>query len=313
MNLLQSLRQYSQVVADTGDLQAIERFQPQDATTNPALIRKAVVQDDLAHVRRLAVEELRVSGPQAALDALIVAVGSKISRRVPGLVSVEVDVRLSFDAEATVARVQKLAEAFSRAGVEPQKRILFKIAATWEGIQAARVLERMGIRCNLTLLFSLVQAQACADAGVTLISPFVGRISDWHARQQGVSAFAAEDDPGVASVRRIWHWIKAHDYATVVMGASFRNIDQILALAGCDKLTISPALLQALAENEGPVTRQLCSPQVVSDEVLPQEADFRWQLNDDAMASEKLAEGIRLFHADQEALLRELASESRAA
>ncbi len=313
MNLLQALQQHTQVVADTGDLAAIERFKPVDATTNPSLIRKAVALETFRPVRSLAVQRLRQQGPEAALDTLTVAVGSAISTRVPGWVSAEVDVRLSFDSEATVRRVQQLAEGFAAAGVNPQQRILFKIAATWEGIQAARKLEAEGLHCNLTLLFALPQAQACADAGVTLISPFVGRIADWHARQQGVTAFAADEDPGVASVRRIWNWTRAHGYATVVMGASFRNTGQILALAGCDKLTISPALLQALSETEGTVPRQLENPRWLDDTPLPEEASFRWQLNADAMACEKLAEGIRLFDADQQALLEELASEARAA
>ena len=306
MNTLQALQQHSQVVADTGDLSAIERFQPVDATTNPSLIRKAMALDAFQPLRASVAEQLRHQSPEQILDNLTVAVGCAISQRVPGWVSAEVDVRLSFDTQATIARVRQLAEGFAARGVDPAKRILFKIAATWEGIQAARILEAEGLHCNLTLLFSLPQAQACADAGVTLISPFVGRIADWYAQKEGVAGFSAEDDPGVASVRRVWNWMKAHDYATIVMAASFRNTGQILALAGCDKLTISPALLQALQDMDQAVARQLHTPQWQENSPLPDEAAFRWQVNADAMATEKLAEGMRLFAADQQALLEEL-------
>ncbi len=313
MSALQALQQHSLVVADTGNLSAIERFKPVDATTNPSLIRKAMALEAFQPLRASAVEQLRRQSPEQVLDHLTVAVGCAISQRVPGWVSTEVDVCLSFDTQATIARVRQLAEGFAAQGVDPAKRILFKIAATWEGIQAARVLEAEGLHCNLTLLFALPQAQACADAGVTLISPFVGRIADWYAHKEGVAGFSAADDPGVASVRRIWNWMKAHDYNTIVMAASFRNTGQILALAGCDKLTISPALLQALQDMNQAVVRQLHTPQWQENSPVPNEAAFRWQLNADAMATEKLAEGMRLFAADQQALLQALSQDSQAA
>ncbi len=308
---LEQLQKFTEVVADTGDLEAIERFRPQDATTNPSLILKAVSLPVFRPVLEEAARRYRnTSDPDeaaaAAIDYLSVAVGADISKRVPGFVSTEVDPTLSFRTDATADRVRRLAEAYEKMGTD-SSRILFKIAATWEGIKAAEQLEKEGIHCNLTLLFSFVQAVACAQAGVFLISPFVGRIYDWYCRQRGVSHIPPEEDPGVQSVRRIYHFYKSHGYKTIVMGASFRNTGQIEALAGCDKLTISPELLAQLSEDHGPLKRVLSPDQVAKETVLElDEAEFRWQMNEDAMATEKLAEGIRKFAADQRTLLAKI-------
>ncbi|RMF16635.1 MAG: transaldolase [Gammaproteobacteria bacterium] len=310
---LEQLQQFTEVVADTGDIDAIERFKPQDATTNPSLILKAVDLPAFQPLMHTAAElyrkaDSRESAEAAALDFLSTAIGADISKRVPGYVSTEVDARLSFRTEATVERVKSLADAYANLGVSPD-RILFKIASTWEGIRAAEQLEKEGLRCNLTLLFSFAQAVACAQAGVTLISPFVGRIYDWYCQHRGVDHIPAEEDPGVLSVRRIYHYYKSHGYATIVMGASFRNTGEIEALAGCDKLTISPALLEQLSQDTGTLERRLMPNNVQKETVLPlDEADFRWQLNEDAMATEKLAEGIRKFAADQNTLLDRIRS-----
>lgn len=301
-NLLESLRRFTTVVADTGDFESIRHYRPTDATTNPSLILKAVQQD---RYRPLLEQVLRDHG-QASLeqktDRLLVRFGREILNIVPGRVSTEVDARLSFDTAATVARARGLITLYEQAGV-PRERILIKIASTWEGIQAARQLQAEGIRCNLTLLFSLAQAQACADADVTLISPFVGRIYDWHKKQQAErwneAASSGANDPGVQSVSSIYQYYKQHGIRTEVMGASFRNTGQIQALAGCDLLTISPELLEQLQSTPGAVERALTNraaptqpPQATS------EAQFRYTLNQDAMATEKLAEGIRAFIAD---------------
>ncbi|CBV42008.1 transaldolase [Halomonas elongata] len=306
-DLLSQLKTMTTVVADTGDLEAIRRFQPTDATTNPSLILQAAQQPD----RRARLAEIARGATDIndALDAVAVEIGSEISELVPGYVSTEVSARLSFDTDATLARARSLIERYGRQGIGPE-RILIKVAATWEGIEAARVLEREGIHTNLTLLFSFAQARACADAGVTLISPFVGRILDWHKTREPDADFSGERDPGVQSVRRIFEHFKGHGYETVVMGASFRNSGEILALAGCDRLTISPALLGELAETQAPLQRQLTPLDAETQAPEPQdEAEFRWALNEDAMATEKLAEGIRKFMADQrklETLLGEL-------
>ncbi|MDR5858130.1 transaldolase [Halomonas eurihalina] len=306
-DLLSQLKTMTTVVADTGDLEAIRRFQPTDATTNPSLILQAAQQPE----RRARLAEIARSATDIndALDAVAVEIGSEISELVPGYVSTEVSARLSFDTGATLARARSLIERYGRQGIAPE-RILIKVAATWEGIQAAKVLEREGIHTNLTLLFSFAQAQACADAGVTLVSPFVGRILDWHKAQEPDTDFSGERDPGVQSVRRIYELFKGHGYETVVMGASFRNSGEILALAGCDRLTISPALLGELADTKAPLQRQLTPLEAETEAPEPQdEAEFRWALNEDAMATEKLAEGIRKFMADQrklETLLGEL-------
>ncbi len=306
-DLMTQLKAMTTVVADTGDIEAIRRFQPTDATTNPSLILQAAQQQ--ARRSRLAEIARSATDLDDALDAVAVEIGSEISGLVPGYVSTEVSARLSFDTDATLARAHSLIERYARHGVG-RERILIKVAATWEGIRAARQLEREGIHTNLTLLFSFAQAQACADAGVTLISPFVGRILDWHKAQQPEADFSGDNDPGVRSVKRIYEHYKGHGYQTIVMGASFRNSGEIKALAGCDRLTISPALLEELAETRGPLERRLTPQDAETRPPEPlDEAEFRWAFNEDAMATEKLAEGIRKFMADQrklESLLGEL-------
>jgi transaldolase len=312
MNKLQALKQMTTVVADTGDVDAISRFTPQDATTNPSLILNAARQPQYAALVEDAISFGQRSGASkdamldAALDKLAVNFGARITRIVPGYVSTEVDAGLSFDTAGTLQKAHRLLELYSQAGVDTS-RILVKIAATWEGIQAARTLEREGIKCNLTLLFGFNQAVACAEAGAFLISPFVGRILDWYKASTG-KEYSASDDPGVLSVQRIYRYYKTHAYPTVVMGASFRNLGEIEALAGCDRLTIAPALLEQLAKDEAPLTQQLHPSQLSSDARigLP-EADFRWQLNEDAMATDKLSDGIRKFHADYLSLRKMLA------
>lgn len=294
---LTQLKRMTTVVADTGDLDTIRRFAPQDATTNPSLILQAAQHQD--HRERMSRIARESSDVDTALDRVAVELGTEISHLVPGYVSTEVSARLSFDTDATIARAHSLIERYAQQGVDAE-RILIKIASTWEGIQAARQLEREGIRTNLTLLFGFAQAQACADAGATLISPFVGRILDWHKAREPDADFSGANDPGVHSVKRIFEHLKGHGYATIVMGASFRNIGEIEALAGCDRLTISPALLDELASREGELTRMLTPP--TAREATPEpltEAEFRWALNEDEMASDKLAEGIRKFMADQ--------------
>jgi len=303
-NQLESLKQHSVIVADTGDIESIARYRPQDATTNPSLILKAA-QD--ARYRPVVDEAVAAAATTPAdaraddtIDRLFVGFGRRILELVPGRVSTEVAARLSFDTDATEAKARRLIDLYEAAGV-PRERVLIKIASTWEGIRAAERLERDGIHCNLTLLFSFAQAVACADAGVTLISPFVGRIYDWYKRSRGVDDIAREDDPGVASVTRIYQYYKKFGYDTQVMGASFRKTTQILDLAGCDLLTISPDLLAKLEAAEGPVPRRLSVVAAESSDVERIDLDeerFRWMHNEDAMATDKLAEGIRLFDAD---------------
>ncbi|MCM0042996.1 MAG: transaldolase [Burkholderiaceae bacterium] len=299
MNQLAQLKQYTTVVADTGDFHAMEVFQPHDATTNPSLILKAVQKPEY---RPLLEETVRAHAGQevgAIIDELLVAFGRKILAIIPGRVSTETDARLSFDTDGTIAKAHHLIALYEAAGVQ-RERVLIKIASTWEGIRAAEVLEKEGIRCNMTLLFSLPQAIACAEAGAQLISPFVGRIYDWYKKASGTD-YAGADDPGVQSVQRIYSYYKKFGYTTEVMGASFRNTTQILELAGCDLLTISPELLQKLAETEGAVERKLSPDQASATELRKISLDekaFRLALNEDAMATEKLAEGIRLFCAD---------------
>lgn len=306
MNKLEQLRTMTTVVADTGDLSAIRKYAPVDATTNPSLLLKAAADPAC---RPLLEEAIRFGkgDADAVMDYLAVAIGREIAAVIPGRVSTEVSARLSFDTEATLARARRLIERYQAMGID-SKRVLIKIAATWEGIRAAEVLEREGIQCNLTLLFSFAQAQACADAGVFLISPFVGRIYDWYRAKTGQD-YQGADDPGVQSVTRIFNYYKQHGYDTVVMGASFRNCGQIEALAGCDRLTISPQLLDELAASEGELVRVLDATRPGSNEPRIElgEADFRWALNDDAMASDKLAEGIRKFHEDEQQLHQLLA------
>lgn len=308
MNRLESLKSLTTVVADTGDIDAIRQSQPQDATTNPSLVYKAV---QLASYRSLVESyKAKYSDVKVLADRLAVAIGAEISKVVPGRVSTEVDARLSFDTEATLLKARELVAMYAELGVD-KSRILIKIAATWEGIRAAEILEKEGVNCNLTLIFSFAQAAACADAGVYLISPFVGRISDWYlSRQSEFSVFPPEQDPGVASVRRIYNYYKAQGYKTVVMGASFRNVMQIEALAGCDRLTISPQLLGELAAADGELKQVLSEQTAVSTDDARDltESQFRWLHNEDAMATEKLAQGIQAFAVDQGKLEDLLAS-----
>ncbi|WP_339845963.1 transaldolase [uncultured Halopseudomonas sp.] len=297
---LESLRKHTQIVADTGDIEAIRKLQPVDATTNPSLMLKAAQQDTYSAMLDQALKASAGSfDPVAdACDAFAVALGAEITKLVPGRVSTEVDARLSFDRVATLNKARRLIERYEEAGIT-RDRVLIKIASTWEGIQAAAELEKEGIQCNLTLLFSFAQAQACADVGVYLISPFVGRIYDWYKKSEARD-FQGQEDPGVQSVARIYRYFKQHQFATVVMGASFRNSGQIEALAGCDRLTISPALLQQLAEDEGELQPSSILTQPSQDPLNKlTESTFRWAHNEDAMATEKLAEGIRAFAADQ--------------
>lgn len=301
---LSQLRTMTEVVADTGDIDAIERLKPTDATTNPSLLLKAAALDRFAGL--LADCRQGSNDVNEAADRFAVGVGQDIIKLIPGRISTEVDARLSFDTQATIAKARSLIARYDAAGV-PANRVLIKIAATWEGIRAASQLEKEGINCNLTLLFGFEQARACADAGVFLISPFVGRILDWYRANTDITINSAEDDPGVQSVRKIYQFYKQHGYQTVVMGASFRNAGEIEALAGCDRLTISPELLDELAADQGPLSRVLFSDGGTTSQPEPlSEADFRYGSNDDAMATDKLADGIRRFAADQfklEALL----------
>ena len=304
MNQLEQLKQHTIVVADTGNFRQLAAFAPRDATTNPSLILKAVQQADYAPLLAEAVAAHAREPLDAIVDQVLVRFGREILKVVPGRVSTEVDARLSFDTAATVARAQRLIGLYQAAGI-PRERVLIKIAATWEGIRAAAQLEREGIHCNLTLLFAFGQAVACGDAGVQLISPFVGRIYDWHKKAAGnawdEAANAGANDPGVKSVRAIYQHYKRHGIRTEVMGASFRNVGQIVALAGCDLLTISPELMAQLQASEAPVPRVLVAQAALAmglPEVHHDERSFRWALNEDAMATEKLAEGIRAFAAD---------------
>ena len=306
---LDVLKQFTTVVADTGRFDLMAQYQPQDATTNPSLILKAVATTGGESLMRsvLARSAAGRTTEQTVLD-LLVAFGCEILKIIPGRVSTEVDARLSFDTQATVEQALAIVQAYRQAGVDP-KRVLIKIAATWEGIAAARLLEQQGVACNLTLLFSMAQAMACADAGVTLISPFVGRISDW-AKAKGQTWDSADQDPGVLSVRSIFQAYKAQGIRTQIMGASFRNTAQVMALAGCDLLTVSPELLLELSTQPAPIgfVPPLAAGQAVPRAEALSEAQFRFDLNQDAMASEKLAEGIRLFYADGEKLKALLAS-----
>ncbi|WP_443191105.1 transaldolase [Pseudomonas indica] len=296
---LEQLKQYTTVVADTGDLDAIARLKPVDATTNPSLLFKAAALPRYAQLLNDAVNGCD-GDLGLACDRFAVSVGQEILREIPGRISTEVDARLSFDTQATLRRAERLIGLYEKAGIGPE-RVLIKIASTWEGIRAAEQLEKVGIQTNLTLLFSFAQAAACADAGVFLISPFVGRIYDWYKKVEGRD-FVGAEDPGVQSVTRIYHYYKANGYDTVVMGASFRNIGQIEQLAGCDRLTISPELLQQLADDQGSLTRMLAGKGTGEPRQNLDESSFRWALNEDPMATEKLAEGIRLFARDQEKL-----------
>ncbi len=300
---LDALRNHTTVVADTGDFEAMKALRPTDATTNPSLILKAVQQDAYRPLLEKTARDHAGAATTEVVDRLLVAFGRAILNIVPGRVSTEVDARLSFDTRATIERARGLIALYEAAGV-PRERVLIKIASTWEGIQAARVLQSEGVRCNLTLLFSLPQAVACADAKVQLISPFVGRIYDWYKKSAGAAWVETDNagarDPGVASVTRIYRYYKQHDIPTEIMGASFRNAGQILALSGCDLLTISPDLLKQLSTTDGDAPAQLRSDDTGEPiaRIGADEVTFRTLLNEDAMASEKLSEGIRLFVAD---------------
>jgi transaldolase len=306
MNLLESLKQYTTVVADTGDIEAIGKHRPQDATTNPSLLFHAAQMPAYQHLVDEAAEFAEQAGggrdklPEEFIDRLFVLFGCEILKVVPGRVSTEVPARLSFDTASTIAKARKLIGLYREKGITPE-RILIKIASTWEGIRAAEELEKEGIHCNLTLLFSFAQAVACAEAGVRLISPFVGRIYDWFKKERGGAEIPPDQDPGVESVTRIYNYYKKYGYKTQIMGASFRNVSQIVHLAGCDLLTISPALLEQLEQQQGAVERRLDpeKAQAGKDEQLHlDEKTFRWMHNEDAMGTEKLAEGIRTFNAD---------------
>jgi len=309
MNQLEQLKQFTTVVADTGDFQSIKAYAPQDATTNPSLILKAVQKPEYRPLLEKAVAESNSASIEEIVDRLLIAFGVEILKFVPGRVSTEIDAALSFDTEATVAKGRELIALYEAAGIS-RERVLIKIASTWEGIRAAEILEKDGIHCNLTLLFSLVQAVACAEAGVKLISPFVGRIYDWYKKSTGTD-YQGADDPGVQSVKRIYQYYRTFGFDTEVMGASFRNTSQILELAGCDLLTISPDLLQKLADTDGTVERKLTADAGADVErIAVDEKSFRFLLNEDAMATEKLAEGIRAFCADS-AKLKKMIEEMR--
>jgi transaldolase len=306
MNLLNQLKTYTKVVADTGDFETMISYQPIDATTNPSLIYAASQDSKYSSLIDDAIQYAKsVSGDKTvkltrAMDKLAVNFGFEILKIVPGRVSTEVDARLSFDTQATVAKARELIALYEANGIS-RERVLIKVASTWEGINAAEIIEKEGIHCNLTLLFSKAQAIRCAEAGVTLISPFVGRILDWHKKERGVSSIPGAEDPGVQSVTEIYHYYKKFGYNTIVMGASFRNLDEIIELAGCDALTISPSLLKILENTEGVLEKKLNpedSKRMEIKQIEMNEITFRWMMNEDAMATEKLAEGIRKFTED---------------
>ncbi|MFT6897503.1 MAG: transaldolase [Paraglaciecola sp.] len=311
---LQALREITTVVADTGDIEAIKKYQPVDATTNPSLLLKAAemaqYQSHLQNAVAWAKEQS--NDPQQQIidagDKLSVTIGTDIVNIVPGRISTEVDARLSFDTQSSIEKAHKLIALYQEAGID-KSRILIKLASTWEGIKAAEHLEKEGINCNLTLLFSFAQARACAEAGAYLISPFVGRILDWYKASTGKTSYSASEDPGVQSVTQIYHYYKEHGYKTVVMGASFRNIGEITELAGCDRLTISPGLLEELSNTDAPLAVKLKDNGATKTAGQPlDEVAFRWEMNQDAMATEKLSEGIRNFAADQAKLETKLKS-----
>ena len=313
---LEQLKQYTTVVADTGDFKAIDQFKPTDATTNPSLLLAASKMPEYKHMLDAAVQYGKQNGKDSieqvemTMDMLYVLFGKEILKIVPGRVSTEVDARLSFDIEGQLKKARRLIELYEKDGIS-RERILIKLSSTWEGIKAAEVLEKEGIHCNMTLLFSLAQAVSCAEAGVTLISPFVGRIFDWFVKNTDQKSFAPAEDPGVKSVTGIYNYYKKFGYKTVVMGASFRNTGQITELAGCDLLTISPKLLESLSSSTETVERKLSPETAASVDIQKLHLDekaFRWLLNEDAMATEKLAEGIRKFAADSvklEAMIKE--------
>ncbi|EGU34875.1 transaldolase [Vibrio scophthalmi] len=306
MNKLEQLKKYTTVVADTGDIDAIAAFQPEDATTNPSLVLKAAEMPQYDHLIVDAIEWAKKQSADKAQqiidagDKLAVNIGVEILKSVPGRISTEVDARLSFDKESSLVKARKLIAMYQEAGVS-KERILIKLASTWEGIRAAEVLEKEGINCNLTLLFNFAQAKACAEAGVFLISPFVGRILDWFKTNTDKKEYLPHEDPGVVSVSQIYNYYKDHGYHTVVMGASFRNAEEVLALTGCDRLTIGPAILDQLAAQEGEIEQTLFAARdtIQAAPAAMTEAEFRWEMNQDPMATEKLSEGIRNFAVDQ--------------
>ena len=305
MNQLEEFKKITIVVADTGDIDSIKQFSPEDATTNPSLVLKAAQLPQYRYLIDSAVETAKKLGGSKeqqlinACDQVAVNIGAEILKTVPGRISTEVDARLSFDTQACIEKARRIIKLYQQKGID-KSRILIKIASTWEGIKAAEVLEKEGINCNLTLLFSFAQARACAEANVFLISPFVGRIYDWYQAKKPIDPYIADQDPGVVSVRNIYNYYKQHGYKTIVMGASFRKVEQILALAGCDRLTIAPNLLAEMQQSSAPVVQKLNPNQTVIERPAPiTESEFRWQHNSDAMAVEKLAEGIRAFAVDQ--------------
>ena len=308
MNQLDGIKKFTTVVADSGDIESIRHYQPEDATTNPSLLLKAA---GLAHFSHL-IDDAIAYGKQRgktqeqqvaeASDKLAVNFGAEILKSIPGRVSTEVDARLSFDKEKSINKARRLVELYEEQGID-KSRILIKLASTWEGIRAAEELEKNGIQCNLTLLFSFAQARACAEAGVYLISPFVGRIYDWYNSRKPMEPYVADEDPGVKSVRRIYDYYKKHRYSTIIMGASFRKVEQIVALAGCDRLTLSPNLLEELQNSDAPLERKLEPSTEGFHQPSPlSEAEFRWEHNQDPMAVEKLSDGIRQFAVDQQKL-----------
>ncbi|KJV50398.1 transaldolase [Pantoea sp. BL1] len=314
MNQLDALKQFTTVVADSGDIESIRHYHPEDATTNPSLILKASGLDAYKHLIDDAIDYAKKQGGSKetqiinASDKVAINLGMEILKSVPGRVSTEVDARLSFDRGMCVTKAEKLVRMYEENGID-RSRILIKLASTWEGIKAAEELEKNGIQCNLTLLFSFAQARACAEAGVFLISPFVGRIYDWYNSRKPLDPYVVDEDPGVKSVRRIYDYYKKHRYSTVIMGASFRKVEQIQALAGCDRLTISPNLLEELANSDAPLERKLEPSTEGFHQPAPlSEAEFRWEHNQDPMAVEKLSDGIRQFAIDQQKLEDVLAS-----
>jgi len=318
MTSLDQLKQFTTVVADTGDFESMKKYKPQDSTTNPSLLYSAVQLAQYKHLVEDAIKYGKSKGKdlhdqtQIAMDKLAVNFGAEILKIVPGRVSTELDARLSFDTQESIKKAREIIALYKEVGVE-KERVLIKVASTWEGIQAAKELEKEGIHCNLTLLFSLGQAIACAEAGVTLISPFVGRITDFYKKRDNKSSYAPTEDPGVISVKQIFNYYKSFGYKTIVMGASFRNKEQIIELAGCDFLTIAPTLLEELAQANVQVVRKLDPANATKvDKIHVDEKTFRWMLNEDEMATEKLAEGIRKFAADLKKLEAEIKSKLQA-
>lgn len=312
-NALSQLRDMTVVVADTGEVEAVKTYKPVDCTTNPSLVLGALSDPASEALALREIEAGKKAGKTAeqVTDTLTVAVGAELSALVPGRVSTEVDAHLSFDTSASVVRARAIIEDYAARGID-KERILIKLASTWEGIRAAEILQGEGIDCNLTLLFSMAQAVACANASAFLISPFVGRITDWYKKSEGKDHYDAEEDPGVLSVRGIYDYYKSNGVETVVMGASFRNTEQIKALAGCDRLTISPGLLEELENDPNDLPRTLSPAKVTGVEPIPMgEANFRWMMNEDPMATEKLAEGIRKFNADHQKLIALVAERMR--